>query len=92
MPSADIDDLLQAFGTVSFSPAEFRRERALLERRFLMTYGIHAADIAENIRSGQLGHTELVELWIDLHDFAPLEEIRKCPPPRSLEETQESRT
>lgn len=45
MAAASIDDLLEEFGTKPFTLVDFRREKALLERRFMMTYGIHAVDI-----------------------------------------------
>jgi hypothetical protein len=80
MASASIDDLLEEFKTEPFTLADFRRERALLERRFLMTYGIHAVDIDDLVRRGELHNTELVEQWVALHALAPYVNARDRPP------------
>lgn len=80
MAAASIDDLLEEFGTKPFTLADFRREKALLERRFLMTYGIHAVDIDDVVRRGDLHTTELVEQWVSLHALAPYVGARERPP------------
>lgn len=72
MTAPTIDDLLAEFGTESFTLADFQRERAELELRFLAVHGTHAEDIDAAIRRGVLPCTDsLVEEWIDLWALAP---------------------
>jgi hypothetical protein len=85
MAAASIDDLLEEFGSEPFTLADFRRERAQLERRFLMTYGIHAVDIDDVVRRGDLHSTELVEQWVALHALAPYVGARDRPPRPPIE-------
>lgn len=91
MASASIDDLLEEFGTEPFTLAAFRRERALLERRFLMTYGLHAVDIDGVVRRGELHNTELVAQWVALHALAPYVDARDRPPRAANAEAHASR-
>ena len=44
MTAPRIDDLLTRFGK-PFTLTDYQRERAVLERRFLLTHGTHAEDI-----------------------------------------------
>jgi hypothetical protein len=67
-----IDDLLAEFGTEPFTLADFQRERADLEQRFLAVHGTHAEDIDIAIRRGVLPCTDpLVEEWVALWSLAP---------------------
>lgn len=69
--AASIDELLEEFGTRTFTLADFYRERSQLERKFLMTYGIHPVYIDGVIRRGELHCTTLVDQWVALHELAP---------------------
>lgn len=72
MTALRIDDLLAEFGTESFTLADYQRERADLERRFLSVHGTHAEDIDVAIRRGVLPCTDpLVEEWAELQALAP---------------------
>lgn len=72
MTAPSIDDLLAEFGTEPFTLADYQRERADLERRFLAVHGTHAEDIDVAIRRGVLPCTDpLVEAWVDLQSLAP---------------------
>jgi hypothetical protein len=72
MSAPSIDDLLAEFETEPFTLAEFQRERADLERRFLAAHGTHAEDIDVAIRRGVLPCTDpLVEEWVALWSLAP---------------------
>ncbi len=72
MTAPSIDDLLAEFGTEAFTLADYQRERADLERRFLAVHGTHAEDIEVAIRRGLLPCTDpLVEEWVDLMSIAP---------------------
>ena len=67
MTAPRIDDLLARFSTESFTITDYQRERAVLERRFLLTHGTHAEDIDIAIRRGVLPCTDpLVEEWVAL--------------------------
>jgi hypothetical protein len=70
MSAPRIDDLLA--GTEPFTLADFRRECAAIERRFLTEHGTHAEDIDVAIRRGVLPCTDqLVEEWVALWTLAP---------------------
>ena len=72
MTAPSIDDLLTRFGTKAFTAADYQRERAGLERRFLSIHGTHSEDIDVAIRRGVLPCTDpLVEEWIALQALAP---------------------
>lgn len=72
MSAPRIDDLLAEFGTEAFTLADYKRERAALERRFLAVHGTHAEDIDVAIRRGVLPCTDpLVEDWVALQALAP---------------------
>lgn len=67
MTAASIDDLL----TEPFTLADYQRDRAALERRFLAVHGTHAEDIDIAIRRGVLPCTDpLVEEWVALQAMA----------------------
>lgn len=64
---ARIDDLLAEFNTKPFTPADYQRELAELEQRFLAEHGTHAEDIDIAIRHGILPCNDpLVEKWAAL--------------------------
>jgi hypothetical protein len=67
--SANIDDLLEEFETEPFTERIFLQERAYLVREFLMTCSVHADDIDEMIRTGELHQTELTARWVALHEL-----------------------
>lgn len=70
MTAATIDDLLTDADV--FTLADFHRERAELERRFLAEHGTHAEDIDCAVRRGVLPCTDpLVEKWVALWALAP---------------------
>lgn len=72
MTAPGIDYLIAEFGTEPFTLADYRRDRADLERRFLAVHGTHAEDIDVAIRRGVLPCTDpLVEAWVDLQSLAP---------------------
>jgi hypothetical protein len=72
MTAPRIDDLLTRFSTEAFTAADYQRERAALERRFLSTHGTHAEDIDIAIRRGVLPCTDpLVDEWTALQALAP---------------------
>src|SRR5262249_50685844 len=65
------------------TPAMFLRERARLEKQFLIPYGVHtAAEIDRMIRSGEIQESELVQDWIELHELEPyvFSNARRRPP------------
>jgi hypothetical protein len=67
-----IEDLLAEFDTKPFTLADYQRERAELERRFLASHGTHAEDIDTAIRRGiLLCNDPLVEEWVALQALAP---------------------
>lgn len=77
MAAASIDDLLEECGVRPFTLEVFRREKARLEKRFLMIYAIHSSEIDEAVYEGELHQTELGDEWISLHALAPYVEARE---------------
>lgn len=72
MAAAGIADLLARFNTKSFTGADYQRQRAVLERRFLSIHGTHAEDIDTAIQRGVLLCSDpLVEEWLALAALAP---------------------
>ena len=74
MTAPSISNLLT--DSVPFTVADYQRERARLERRFLAVHDTHAKDIDVAIRRGVLPCTDpLVEEWTALQALAPYLEV-----------------
>jgi len=72
MDAPSIDDLLSEFGAEAFTLADYQRERANLEARFLAVHGTQREDIDVAIRRGLLPCADpIVERWVALQALAP---------------------
>jgi len=70
--AARIDDLLAVSDAQPFTLADYRREGAELEQRFLAEHGTHAEDIDVAIRRGVLPCDDpLVQEWVALQALLP---------------------
>lgn len=81
MPTTN--ELLAEFDDPPFTEREFHIERAELERRFLIEYGVEASEIDRAIKSGVVeDHTELAGRWLSLRAMKKYIDFERPPKPR----------
>jgi hypothetical protein len=66
-----IDSFLDGLEIEVMSEKTFLHERALLEKEFLVTYGIVPERIDQQIRDGGISENDLVHRWIELRCLEP---------------------
>lgn len=67
----NIDSFLDSLGIEVMGEEAFLHELALLEREFLVTYGIVPERIDQQIRDGGISENDLVHRWIELRGLEP---------------------